>query len=161
MLKRLWYLVATIGWTTGRVLSWRLSNTHTAGVGVEALVKALTVCPKPGIINTDQGSRFTGEEFTKVLWDHGVEIRLDGRRCCRDEIFTERLRWTWMYARVYPRPAANGIEQTPSLTQFFNWYNSRRPHHALGWQPPDESQFGMIATTAAEGADADCRPDRA
>src|SRR5271163_1381769 len=58
------YLVAIIDWATRRVLSWRLSNTLTAGFCVEALSEALARFGKPGIFNTDQGAQFTSEEFT-------------------------------------------------------------------------------------------------
>ena len=61
------YLVAIIDWATRRVLSWRLSNTLTAGFCVEALSEALARFGKPGIFNTDQGAQFTSDEFTKVL----------------------------------------------------------------------------------------------
>jgi transposase-like protein len=46
------YLVAIIDWATRRVLSWRLSNTLTAGFCVEALGEALARFGKPGIFNT-------------------------------------------------------------------------------------------------------------
>src|SRR5487761_1004262 len=65
------YLVAIIDWATRRVLSWRLSNTLTTGFCVEALRAALARFGKPGLFNTDQGSQFTSEEFTRVLRDHG------------------------------------------------------------------------------------------
>ena len=45
------YLVAIIDWATRRVLSWRLSNTLTAGFCVEALSEALARFGKPGIFN--------------------------------------------------------------------------------------------------------------
>ena len=61
------YLVAIIDWATRRVLSWRLSNTLTAGCCVEALSEALARFGKPGIFNTDQGAQSTSDEFTKVL----------------------------------------------------------------------------------------------
>src|SRR6478752_3344572 len=48
------YLVAIIDWATRRVLSWRLSNTLTAGFCVEALSEALARFGNPGIFNTDQ-----------------------------------------------------------------------------------------------------------
>ena len=47
------YLVAIIDWSTRRVLSWRLSNTLTAGFCVEALSEALARFDKPGIFNSD------------------------------------------------------------------------------------------------------------
>jgi putative transposase len=43
--------VAIIDWATRRVLSWRLSNTLTAGFCVEALSEALARFGKPGIFN--------------------------------------------------------------------------------------------------------------
>src|ERR1700680_980400 len=64
------YLVAIIDWATRRVLSWRLSNTLTAGFCVAALGEALAQFGKPEIFNTDQGAQFTSDEFTKMLRDH-------------------------------------------------------------------------------------------
>jgi len=61
------YLVAIIDWATRRVLSWRLSNTLTAGFCVEALSEPVARFGKPGIFNTDQGAQFTSDNFTKVL----------------------------------------------------------------------------------------------
>ena len=67
------YLVAIIDWATRRVLSWRLSNTLTAGFCVEALSEALARFGKPGIFNTDQGAQFTSDEFTTMLRDRRIE----------------------------------------------------------------------------------------
>jgi putative transposase len=53
------YLIAIIDWATRRVLSWRLSNTLTAGFCVEALSEALGRFGKPGIFNTEV-DRFRG-----------------------------------------------------------------------------------------------------
>jgi putative transposase len=95
------YLVAIIDWSTRRVLSRRLSNTLTAGLCVEALGDALARFGKPGILNTDQGSQFTSKAFTRVLLDHGVEISMDGRGRCHDDILVERLWWTVRHKCVY------------------------------------------------------------
>src|SRR5271163_3210926 len=70
-------------------------------------------------------------------------------RRCHDNIFVERLWWTVKHEWVYLRPAANGIEQKRSLAEFFDWYNLRRPHQALGWRTPDEAYRGQsVAATA-------------
>src|SRR5260221_4911476 len=84
-------LVGIIDWATRRVLSWRLSNTLTAGFCVEALSEALARYGNPGIFNTDQAAQFTGDEFTKMLLDHGIEISMDERWLCHDNIFVELL----------------------------------------------------------------------
>jgi putative transposase len=146
------YLVAIIDWATRRVLSWRLSNTLAAGFCVEALSEALARFAKPEIFNSDQGSQFTSEEFTRVLLDHQIEISMDGRGRCHDNIFVERLWWTVKHEWVYLRPAVNGLEQKRSLAEFFDWYNRRRPHQSLGWRTPDEAYFGRLASTVAAAA---------
>jgi putative transposase len=120
----------------------------TAGFCIEALSEALGRFGKPGIFNTDQGAQFTSDEFTKVLRDHRIEISMDGRGRCHDNIFVERLWWTVKHEWVYLRPAANGIEQKRSLGEFFDWYNLRRPHQALGWRTPDEAYLGQSTATA-------------
>ena len=51
------YLVAIIDWATRRVLSWRLSNTLTAGFCVEALSEALARFGKPAISRVLRGGR--------------------------------------------------------------------------------------------------------
>jgi putative transposase len=146
------YLVAIIDWATRRVLSWRLSNTLTAGFCVEALGEALAQVGKPAIFNTDQGSQFTGEAFTRLLLDHRIDISMDGRGRCHDNIFVERLWWTVKYEWVYLRPASDGFEQKRSLGEFFDWYNRRRPHQALAWQTPDEAYFGTLMPAVAAAA---------
>ena len=98
--------------------------------------------------------RISHEEFTRVLLDHRIEISMDGRGRCHDNIFVERLWWTVKHEWVYLRPAADGREQKRSLAEFFEWYNRRRPHQALGWQTPDEAYFGKLtpAATVTEAA---------
>src|SRR6478609_3875396 len=146
------YLVAIIDWATRRVLSWRLSNTLTAGFCVEALSEALARFGKPDIFNTDQGAQFTSDEFTNMLRDHRIEISMDGRGRCHNNIFVERLWWTVKHEWVYLRPAANGIEQKRSLAEFFDWYNLRRPHHALRSRTPDEASLGQSTAETALAA---------
>ena len=69
-----------------------------------------------------------------------------------DNIFVERLWWTVKHEWVYLRPAANGIEQKRSLGEFFDWYNLRRPHQALGWRTPDEAYLGQSTAATALAA---------
>ena len=145
MQKGFMYLVAILDWATRRVLAWRLSNTLTADFCVAALNEAILRYGKPEIFNSDQGSQFTSEEFTGVLKRHEIQISMDGRGRCYDNIFVERLWWTVKHEWVYLRPAENGLAQKASLVRFFDWYNRRRPHQSLGWKTPDEAYFGALA----------------
>jgi putative transposase len=87
-----------------------------------------------------------------VLKAHAIQISMDGRGRCHDNIFVERLWWTVKHEWVYLRPAANGIEQHKSLAAFFDWYNRRRPHQSLAWQTPDEAYFGALAQSQPKAA---------
>ena len=66
--------------------------------------------------------------------------------------FAERLWWTVKHEWVYLRPASNGVDQECSLSEFFDWYNRRRPHQTLAWQTPDEAYFGKLVPTVAAAA---------
>ena len=73
------YLAAVVGWYSRRVLAWRLSITMEAAFCIEALEEALACHGKPDVFNTDQGSLFTGQEFTGVLLRAGMAISMDGK----------------------------------------------------------------------------------
>lgn len=139
------YLCAIMDWATRKVLSWRLSNTLTSDFCTAALKEALARYGTPEIFNTDQGSQFTSVEFTDVLKAHKIEISMDGRRRCHDNIFVERLWWTVKHEWVYLRPCDNGMAQQRSLAQCFEWYNRRRPHQSLDDKTPDETYFEALA----------------
>ncbi len=146
------YLFAVLDWASRRVLAWRLSNTLTTDFCLEAVQEALARYGTPEIFNTDQGSQFTSAEFTDVLKAQGIQISMDGRGRCHDNIFVERLWWTVKHEWVYLRPCENGIEQKRSLTECFEWYNRRRPHQSLNWQTPDETYFGALTNVEAQAA---------
>ena len=65
-------------WVSRYVLAWRLSNLLDASFCIEALEEALRQ-GRPEIFNTDQGSQFTGDDFTGMLERHGVTISMDGK----------------------------------------------------------------------------------
>ncbi len=61
------YLVVVMDWYSRKVLSRRLSNTMASEFCVEAVEEALRKHGTPRIFNTDQGSQFAADAFTKVL----------------------------------------------------------------------------------------------
>ncbi len=131
------YLVAIIDWYSRYVLSWRLSNTLDADFCIEALEEALTK-GKPDIFNTDQGSQFTSEAFTGLLQQHGVRISMDGKGSYNDNLFIERLWRSVKYEEVYLKAYQDGREARIGLGNYFRFYNTERPHQALGYRTPTE-----------------------
>jgi len=133
------YLVAIMDWATRHVLAWRLSNTMDAGFCVEALREAMARYGKPEIFNTDQGSQFTSLDFSGVLKDAGIAISMDGRGRCLDNIFIERLWRSLKYEAVYLHELSDGFAAQRVIGEWIGFYNTGRPHSALGGRTPVEA----------------------
>jgi putative transposase len=142
MARGFMYLVAVIDWYSRKVLAHRVSNTMEAGFCVEALNEALARYGRPEIFNTDQGSQFTSAAFTGVLEDAGVQISMDGKGRCHDNIFIERLWRTVKYEYLYLNAFEGGQDLRRGLASWVQWYNLKRPHQGLGYQTPDEVYTG-------------------
>jgi putative transposase len=138
------YLVAFLDWATRKVLSWRVSNTLNTPFCVEALQDALGGYGSPDIVNTDQGSQFTSEAFTGLLQARGIQISMDGRGRCHDNIFVERLWRTVKYECIYLNAFEDGRHLRETLGYYFEWYNQERPHAALGGASPDTRYFVSV-----------------
>ena len=119
------------------MLSWRLSNTLDADFCVEALEEAL-IKGRPEIFNTDQGTQFTSEAFTGLLQQHGVKISMDGKGSYNDNLFIERLWRTVKYEEVYLKAYQDGRDARIGIGDYFRFYNTERPHQALGYRTPAE-----------------------
>jgi len=143
------YLAAVVDWYSRRVLAWRLSITMEAAFCVEALEEALARHGKPGVFNTDQGSQFTGGDFTGVLLKAGVAISMDGRGAWRDNVFVERLWRSIKYEEVYLRAYDTVGEARASIGRYLTFYNGQRPHSSLDRKTPDEAYIDRLPQTAA------------
>ena len=137
MQKGFLYLVAIMDWYSRKVLSWRLSNTMDADFCVSALEEALSKYGKPQIFNTDQGSQFTSDAFTRCLTEADIKISMDGRGRCIDNIFIERLWRSLKYEEVYLHAYENGSEARCGIGQWIDFYNRVRPHSSLAGLSPD------------------------
>ena len=144
------YLVAIMDWHSRAVLSWRLSNTLDANFCVAALEEAMSRYGMPEIFNTDQGSQFTGQDFTQALKDAGVAISMDGKGRWMDNVFIERLWRSVKCECVSLREFETGSQARQALGNWFRFYNEQRPHTAFdGCRPMDVYWDGHSASKAA------------
>ena len=127
---------------------------------VEVLEEAL-VKGKPEVFNTDQGSQFTSEGFTGILEQHGVRISMDGKGRYTDNIFVERLWRTVKYEEVYLKAYSNGREAKDGLGAYFHFYNTQRPHQALGYRTPAEVFHGDSVQPDVQSIERRWPPSRA
>ena len=142
------YFVAVMDWATRCILSWRLSTTMTADFCVEALEEALMKYGTPEIVNTDQGSQFTSEEFVTTVQEAGAKVSMDGKGAWRDNVFIERFWRSLKYEAVYLRAYDTVSDARKDLARYVEFYNTRRPHSALDDRTPASVYAGPVALAA-------------
>jgi putative transposase len=131
------YLVAVMDWWSRYVLSWALSNTMEAEFCIRAWEQAMAHAGRaPLISNTDQGSQFTSPGFIDAVQSAGAEVSMDGRGRWIDNRFIERLWRSVKYEDVYLNDYGDGLSADRGLRVYFQRYNNKRPHQALGDASP-------------------------
>lgn len=138
------YLVAVMDWYSRYVLSWKLSISMEKEFCIEALEEALSK-GLPSIFNSDQGSQFTSPDFTGRLEKKEIQISMDGKGRCLDNVFTERLWRSVKYEEVYIKKYATPQEALIGLKEYFQFYNYERPHQSLNYKTPAQIYFQNIA----------------
>ena len=154
------YLMAIMDGHSRCVLAWRLSNTLDADFCVEALKEALGK-GKPEVFNTDQGGQFTSEAFTGLLEHEGIKVSMDRKGRYSDNIFIERLWRTVKYEEVYLKAYSGGREARAGIDDYFRFYNTQRPHQALGYRTPAEVFNGDSVQRTEQPLDRRTSPNRA
>jgi len=146
------YLVAVVDWASRKVLAAKVAITLESCNAIDVLQDAFNRYGTPEIVNTDQGSQFTAQEFVKVVEDKGCKLSMDGRGAWRDNVFVERLWKSVKYERVYLHAYDSVSDARQSIMQYFEWYNGSRPHSSLNKQTPDEA-YAVMLTTVEHGVE--------
>lgn len=136
------YLVAIIDWFSRYVINWKLSNSLEIEFCLECLREALDNSQaRPEIVNSDQGSHFTSPRFTGILESGKIQISMDGRGRCMDNIFTERLWRSVKQENIYLNSYQNVASARTGLNEYFSLYNNLRRHQSLDYQIPAQVHF--------------------
>jgi len=130
------YLVAIIDLYSRYVVNWSVSNSMDATWCKETLEAAIEEHGKPEIINTDQGSQFTAEEFAGYVLSQGIKLSMDGKGRAKDNAFIERLWRNVKYEKIYLNPPEDGLDLYQQLNEYFRYYNYKRRHQSLDDQVP-------------------------
>ena len=139
------YLTAVVDVASRRVLAHKTATTLEAHHAVEIIEEAFARFGIPEIVNTDQGSQFTAEEFTSVVLGRGAKLSMDGRGAWRDNVFVERLWRSVKYERVYLRAYESVSHAKTDIAEYIEWYNTERGHTSLdNNQTPDAAYWRML-----------------
>lgn len=134
MKKGFMYLIAIIDVHSRYVVNWSVSNNMEAEWCAMVLNEAFVQYGKPEIMNTDQGSQFTGEHWINACND--IKISMDAKGRALDNIFVERLWRSVKYEHVYLYPAMDGRTLYQGLHEYFDFYNNYRSHQSLNDAKP-------------------------
>jgi len=136
------YLTAIIDWYSHFVVGWELSDTLDTAPVLAAVKKAIRRHGKPGIINSDQGSQFTSDDYTNHLKSEGIRQSMDGKGRWIDNVVIERwfrsLKIEHIYSYEYLTPRALRV----GIAKYVNEYNFERAHQSHGYKMPCEVYLG-------------------
>jgi len=133
------YLCCIMDWYSRKILGWAVSNTMDISLCQKALQEAIKETRAlPKILNTDQGSQFTSQEWIEGLTKQGIAISMDGKGCWRDNLYIERFWRSIKYEGIFLNEYSNLPDLQEGLTTWIHRYNTWRPHQALDNKTPQE-----------------------
>lgn len=148
MAKGFVYLTAVVDVASRRVLTHKVAITLEACHAREIMQEAFARYGTPEIVNTDQGSQFTADEFTEVVLAKGCKLSMDGRGSWRDNVFVERIWRSVKYERVYLKAYDSVSAARADIADYLDWYNTQRPHSNLERITPEQVYLNLLPQLA-------------
>ena len=142
------YLTAIIDWYSRCIVGWEIDDTLSTTMVLRAMDKALEVA-KPLILNSDQGSQFTGHEYVEFLKQEKIQISMDGKSRWADNIMIERWFRTLKYEEVYLKNYRNIKEARKEIGSFIDNYNFNRLHSSLDYRTPGSLYYPLLLERTA------------
>lgn len=134
------YLTVLMDWYSRYIVDWEVSITLEAEFCVNMVTRALDK-QIPEIVNSDQGSQYTSEDFTEAVTGSGALMSMDGRGRAFDNIFTERFWRSLKYEDIYLKDYESVREAKNGIEEYINFYNTDRPHQSLGERTPADVYY--------------------
>jgi putative transposase len=138
------YLFAIMDWYSRKIIDWELSNTLDLSFCLDCLKRAITHSGIPEIMNTDQGSQFTSEQWISFLKDNGIIISMDGKGRWLDNVAIERFWRSIKYEDVYLKSYETARDLARGIKSYITRYNQYRPHQSLNEATPEEIYSGKM-----------------
>ena len=137
------YLTAIIDWYSRYIVGFTLSNTLDKAAVTETIKKAIKQHGKPEIMNSDQGSQFTSNEYINLLKENGIKISMDGKTRALDNQRIERFFQSFKWEKLYLEEFVTGHQLRKITKEYIEYYNIKRPHQSLDYKTPSEYYFAV------------------
>ena len=142
------YLTAIIDWYSRKIVGWKLSDTLETSSVLTTVREAVEHNGVPAIINSDQGSQFTSEDYKALLKSLHIRQSMDGKSRWADNIMIERWFRSLKTEKIYIEEYSTERELRSCIRDYVNQYNNVRPHEALDYATPVsvyDAVFGFCA----------------
>ena len=131
MKRRHMYLTAIIDWYSRMIVGWKLSDTLETAPVLDVVREAVERHGVPAIINSDQGSQFTSDDYKELLKSLHIRQSMDGKSRWADNIMIERWFRSLKTEKIYIEEYTTERELRVCIAAFINQYNNVRPHESL------------------------------
>lgn len=138
------YLTAIIDWCSRKIVGWNLSDTLGVQPVLEAVRSAVDRLGTPAILNSDQGSQFTSNEYKQLLKGLHIRQSMDGKSRWADNIMIERWFRSLKTELIYINEFRSPRELRQSIRSYIDDYNRLRPHEALDYATPDAVYYASF-----------------
>lgn len=139
------YLTAIIDWYSRYIVGWELSDTLDTAPVLTALKMAISKYGKPEIINSDQGSQFTSDNYTIYLKSENILQSMDSKGRWIDNVVIERWFRSLKVERIYPYEYVTPRDLRIGIREYVLEYNTERPHQSHGYRTPVQVFQGKMA----------------
>jgi putative transposase len=102
----------------------------------------------PSIINSDQGTQFTSEDYIELLRSHSIRQSMDGKGRWVDNVIIERWFRSLKCENIYINEYNSPRELRHGIRHYVNEYNYERPHQHFDNKYPCEVYRAAFAEAA-------------
>lgn len=130
------YLIAIIDLYSRRIIGYEISNTLDTEPCLRCLEQCIARYGAPIIMNSDQGVQFTSYDWINRLKAYNIQISMDGKGRWADNVIIERFWRTVKYCSIFMHGVETVKELKREVLKFMKYYNEKRLHSSLNYQPP-------------------------
>ena len=147
-----WLVLAlVIDCHTRQLLGWHLSRSGKASTAAAALEQALITrfgtlgrVRAPFLLRSDNGLVFTSRKYTALVRSYGLQQEFITPYCPQQNGMVERVIRTLKEQCVHRHRFENQQNASRIIGDWIQFYNTRRPHQALGMKTPAEA-YALVA----------------
>lgn len=143
------YLTAIIDWYSRYIVGYALSDTLDTAPVLSAVKDATQRYGVPAILNSDQGSQFTSEEYTSYLKSMKIKQSMDGKARWVDNVVIERWFRSLKTEKIYIEEFRSPRELRKGIKEYIEEYNCLRPHETFEYSTPESVYVGKFKETVA------------